>query len=53
MKWLLGSISRKIAADYASGDNGWDSAIKKRKTSNCAKRLTTDKYEEEVKVRGI
>jgi hypothetical protein len=39
---LWGFISRKIAKDYASGDNGWDSAIKKRRVLNDAKRMDSE-----------
>jgi hypothetical protein len=38
-QWLLGVISRKIAADYASGKNGWNEAIQARKTLEGIKRL--------------
>jgi hypothetical protein len=26
-KWFLDIVSRKIAADYARGKNGWDTAL--------------------------
>jgi hypothetical protein len=40
-QWLLGIVSRKIAADYASGKNGWDKAIMKRQVFDSTKRLMT------------
>jgi hypothetical protein len=33
VKWFLDVISRKIAEDYASGENGWDKAVKIRRTA--------------------
>jgi hypothetical protein len=40
LKWLLGIVSRKIAEDYASGDNDWDIAIERRRIVDGAKRVT-------------
>jgi hypothetical protein len=38
---LLNLISRKIAADYVSGKNGWDKALPGRQVLDSAKRLMT------------
>jgi hypothetical protein len=37
LKWFLDIVSRKIAADYIHGKNGWDIALVKRQVLDSTK----------------
>jgi cyclopropane fatty-acyl-phospholipid synthase-like methyltransferase len=46
-QWLLSVVSRKVAKDYARGENGWNEAIEKRRVTEAAKRIAsfTEQYD--------